>query len=85
MSTLISLALTLAAPTAGDQPPPAPPPAKPDKPKLRCKTYPETGSLIAQRRVCKTEMQWRDEDQDIQSLHNQSLCAGPSCTGSPGG
>jgi hypothetical protein len=83
---LIALcAAALAIPALADTPTPTPEPAKPAKPKLICKTYAETGSWIARRRVCKTAVEWRNEEQDIQTIGDSRACVGDQCAGAPPG
>lgn len=81
---LAALVLALAAPVVAETPPPPVAPATPPKPKLICKTYPETGSLIARKKVCRTKSEWRQETDDIQNINEVRTCVGQQCSGIPG-
>ncbi|MCW6532638.1 MULTISPECIES: hypothetical protein [Sphingomonas] len=47
---------------------PAPAAPAPEKPaeKVRCRTYQETGSLVATKRVCLTPSQWKAQERETQ-------------------
>lgn len=83
--TLVIVAPAMAETTAPPAPSPQPVAAvAPAKPKLICKTYAETGSLIARKKVCRTRAEMRQESEDIQNLNNERICSGPACNGVPG-
>lgn len=64
LTLVLSLALSAAAPEAGDAPAPTTTTAKPAKPKKICRTDVNTGSRL-KGRTCKTQEQWDAQPQDV--------------------
>ena len=81
---LAALSLALAMPVMAETPPPPATPAPPPKQKLICKTYAETGSLIARKKVCRTKAELWQEADDIQNMNETRTCVGQQCSGIPG-
>lgn len=42
-------------------------PATPPKPKMICRTYEETGSLVKRQKVCRSAAAWGKVDDDMQA------------------
>ena len=60
---ILTLALLAEAATSV----PATAPAAPPKPKLVCRTYEETGSLVKRQKVCRTASNWSKVEDDMRA------------------
>jgi len=71
---LIGLAVAAVAPAAAQ----AAPAKKADGDKVICRTVPEVGSRLAEKRVCLTREQWRQQkDIERQNLDRIRIRTGP--------
>ncbi|NNM77598.1 hypothetical protein HJG53_11825 [Sphingomonas sp. ID1715] len=83
MRSLIGLLILAAAPAlAADQPATAPEAAKE---KLICKREVPIGSLIATRKICLTQTQWRKRTDDGNATARQLVEDGAGACGKDGG
>jgi hypothetical protein len=81
MSVAPRIVLALAALTATAPPAQAAPAKKDDPSKVVCRTLPELGSRLAEKRVCLTREQWRQQ----KDMERQNLDKIRIRTGSDGG
>jgi Spy/CpxP family protein refolding chaperone len=78
MSVASRIVLGLAALSAAAPPVQAAPAKKDDPGKVICRTLPELGSRLAEKRVCLTREQWRQQkEMEQQTLDKMRIRTGP--------